>query len=927
MPPPTYKNEQFFKKERAFLKEIAALRKIITSAQQWQQRSWITRALHHWRADELPPATKPTGELSAEEKLKSRLLTIFNAAHYLAQNPDAAESNLSPLEHFRTIGWKAGFNPHPLFDTNFYRQQTPELNAEPLEHYIEHGWREGRSPHRFFDLAFYQQTYGGSAGRNVEPFADYLSLGSIRNWQTCRWGRLSWIPGFLKTDPEFLRRETLRHLGKTFAPWLAQRDPAKSLVVIITPESTLTGPPRLFMELARSLREKHDVVILDMKVDRGHREFQRSCDYYAAVGTAKNPRLPSAFFVVNLLLAQCEVSFALVGSLMASGAVSTLLDYNVPVLHFIQEFATAFRPAPRHRKALGSLTCKIFPNEAVRQNALELEPKMSLAQSLVLAPVLPYEPSTEEKSGIPLRPAGWEKPVVILGAGAVESLLGVDIFFAAAARIVRANPPKSIRFVWLDPTAVTEESHFFRAELQPILRELGDAAEIIDAPTDAAGYFQSANVFFAPARIDPFPWAIGEAMHAGLPVVAFSTDLPAKCRAADLDAACAKLQTLLDSPATQLEFSQISREWAKNRFDFQSYLQSIETAVADQIQIVRRVVDDRRVILEADIIDRDFLCSPIRPDFAVDPAQAYVLASCTGIEARKAFPGFHPGIYSEKHPGLTAEPLADYLRTGRPDGPWSFEVIRPELDSKNMVAQNAAVALHIHLFYADMAEEMARRLTRNQRRVDLFVSVTSEAAAEIARKHLAGCALNRLEVASVPNRGRDIGPFFTAFGDALREYEIVGHLHTKKSLHSEKSGSVALWTEFLFENLIGGNTAMLDAILNKMIANPTLGIVYPDDPNVLGWTENRSFAESIATRLNLPQPLPSQINFPAGTFFWARTAALKKLFDQQYQWDDFPAEPLPNDGTMLHSIERLLPIVCNSAGFSTAVTHVPGLTR
>ncbi len=33
------------------------------------------------------------------------------------------------------------------------------------------------------------------------------------------------------------------------------------------------------------------------------------------------------------------------------------------------------------------------------------------------------------------------------------------------------------------------------------------------------------------------------------------------------------------------------------------------------------------------------------------------------------------------------------------------------------------------------------------------------------------------------NRGRDIGPFLTGFGEAILDrYDIVGHVHTKKSI-------------------------------------------------------------------------------------------------------------------------------------------------
>jgi lipopolysaccharide biosynthesis protein len=44
-------------------------------------------------------------------------------------------------------------------------------------------------------------------------------------------------------------------------------------------------------------------------------------------------------------------------------------------------------------------------------------------------------------------------------------------------------------------------------------------------------------------------------------------------------------------------------------------------------------------------------------------------------------------------------------------------------------------------------------------------------------------------------------------------------------------------------------------------------------------------------------------------------------------WDDYPEEPLPEDGTMLHAIERLLPFIAEHEGYQIALTRVPGVNR
>ena len=55
--------------------------------------------------------------------------------------------------------------------------------------------------------------------------------------------------------------------------------------------------------------------------------------------------------------------------------------------------------------------------------------------------------------------------------------------------------------------------------------------------------------------------------------------------------------------------------------------------------------------------------------------------------------------------------------------------------------------------------------------------------------------------------------------------------------------------------------------------------------------------------------------------FWARPEALEPLFSLGLKWDDYPVEPLPVDGTMLHALERLVPFSVEMAGFTTSSIH------
>ena len=54
---------------------------------------------------------------------------------------------------------------------------------------------------------------------------------------------------------------------------------------------------------------------------------------------------------------------------------------------------------------------------------------------------------------------------------------------------------------------------------------------------------------------------------------------------------------------------------------------------------------------------------------------------------------------------------------------------------------------------------------------------------------------------------------------------------------------------------------------------------------------------------------------PLGTMFWFRPKAMKLLFDQDWEYTDFPPEPNKTDGTLLHAVERIYSYVVQQEGY------------
>jgi GT2 family glycosyltransferase len=103
---------------------------------------------------------------------------LFATNWYLAQNPDVAAAGLNPLAHYLEHGAREGRDPHPLFDSSWYLDQNPEVRGlNPLEHYLRWGCHHRRSPHPLFDATWYFSQYDDIASVKIDPLLHYLDVG------------------------------------------------------------------------------------------------------------------------------------------------------------------------------------------------------------------------------------------------------------------------------------------------------------------------------------------------------------------------------------------------------------------------------------------------------------------------------------------------------------------------------------------------------------------------------------------------------------------------------------------------------------------------------------------------------------------------------------------------------------------------------
>lgn len=226
------------------------------------------------------------------------------------------------------------------------------------------------------------------------------------------------------------------------------------------------------------------------------------------------------------------------------------------------------------------------------------------------------------------------------------------------------------------------------------------------------------------------------------------------------------------------------------------------------------------------------------------------------------------------------------------------------------------IAVLLHAFYPEQAAEFRNRLAAIPVPFSLFVSTDTEVKAKALRQAFAAGPARAVEVRVMPNRGRDIAPKIIGFADVHREHDLVLHLHTKTShFHSFR---LRPWRDFVLDSLLGSREAVA-SILDAFARLPQLGIVAPrsfaETRPHMTWHSNFPVARDLAPRLGIALTPDSPLDFPAGSMFWARGAALGPLLDARLSFNDFPEEAGQTDGTPAHTIERLFFYACEKAGF------------
>lgn len=839
-----------------------------------------------------------------------------NQYHMTPDDPD--------LERIRASGF---------FDLAYYaaRAEAETAGIDPLLHYLLIGERQGVSPSSRFDPTYYARRYSDVSADDYGLLRHYVLFGAAE-------GREGISPAARLSLPSF------DHL-------------TRPRILLVNHEASRTGAPILGWNIARALQKDYDVVVA---LKRGGAIEQAFSDVSSDVIRIPDMSQDDALDrdeIVARLAAELRPNFAILNSAETRELGPALSRAGVGVIQLVHEFPATVYPVSTARDMVLMAHQLVFPAEVVARAFMADHPYLAHRQYSVLAQGVPELPpamtilpaKTGSATKAPTTIPGGPDTFLVLGLGSVDYRKGVDLFIAAASAAVRRAPDADLLFVWIGAGYKPKLELGFASYLHDQVERSGlrDKLIFLDEVDNLDAFYERAAVLALTSRLDPMPNTAIVSLKQGVPVVCFdgasgiaevmSSDEQLRDLVVpflDADGMGVKIAELATHRDRLAELGARSIERANQAFDMDRYTASLAelgTLVAGQ---AKAMTEEGSQITASSLFDHSLFSGSARKLPANEAADVheYLMRTRSFLDLkdphspygmRRPMAGFNPLIYAEDHPELIGDPFTNWITSGQPKGRWTHTVIDLDTPSTPPIAGIKAL-IHGHFHHLDVAGDALSRLRGNALSFDLVLTTTDEERAETLRRVAAEHGYASAEVMVVENKGRDVGAFFTGLADRVGAYDVVAHIHGKRSPHMGVSGDV--WREFLWERLIGGQTAAADICASALVSRPELGLIFPEDPNLCGWDANRSDALGLASRMNI-ESLPNAFEWPIGTMFWARPAALKPIFDLNLNWHDYPEEPVGEDGTMLHALERLIGLSAEKAGFSYATTHTKASMR
>lgn len=237
----------------------------------------------------------------------------------------------------------------------------------------------------------------------------------------------------------------------------------------------------------------------------------------------------------------------------------------------------------------------------------------------------------------------------------------------------------------------------------------------------------------------------------------------------------------------------------------------------------------------------------------------------------------------------------------------------PQEASREGALRTAAI---IHCYYPEVLPILLEYLKNLPSATHIYISTDTEEKRAAIQQKMAPLDFAKTEIRICPNKGWDIAPFLAGFADIIPNYDLICKVHVKASTHMSKEKS-AYWRMMLYGSLLD-NKQHVKKIIRLFEDRPELGMIAsPSLPYCrVDIGMNKKQLIPLLRKMGIEITSNEAIDFPVGSMFWARSAALQPLLDLQLGFEDFEdTNPQQRDGTLAHAIERSFLFSCCKAGY------------
>lgn len=706
-------------------------------------------------------------------------------------------------------------------------------------------------------------------------------------------------------------------------------DISKKNILIVGHDASRTGVPVLTLNIIKYLTINYNIFTVCFGGGELLPEFVKVSSNTYVLQNKYRFDIPFQLSFFNNYLKKRDFDFAIINSATASCFANVCFENDIPSLLLVHEYSYYLSYQVFRNFFLADKV--IFSSHIVKKSFVDQFGNLPYSVDVIPQgdpQIVSSDDSVDESEQI------WFDYVkdraknfkIIAGLGSCEYRKGIDLFLLAASEILKMN--KNTFFIWVGSNLISQNNgHFLRSVIDFEINNFGLRNHFIFIPNLKAfdKLYSFISLVLLTSRLDPLPNVIINSMRNGVPFVSFNqisgvcdiirdAGLAGICLAKYLDSydLASKACNLLENSELYANYSRLLLEVYKNKFIFSNYIDKlyIEANAA-------KFTHSRLINSVNKVLNKDFLY--LNTKLFSDTKKG--LQSVFNCEI-KPYPGFLPALSASSGFLDQNELIAKHEN--------NYTSIKcTELAFHDVYCK---VAIHIHVFYLDEFMDIVKRISLNSLSSKItFLISTCKSNFEQVKDILDKYKL-RSVVRVCVNKGRDLGPFFTLFKDVIDSFEILGHVHTKKSLGIDRP-TIEIWKDAILSSLIGykdGNTFinMLDRNLCYFVDHDKVGMLFPDDPYVCGWGLNRDAAISLIERIavRIPDLLSvDQFIFPVGSMFLARYSAIRQFFTLTN--DDFPPEPVPYDGTILHAIERTLPFVSKYNKYENVCVFSPTHSR